>query len=113
MLAYSYCAAYTRMTMNESSPTCKQRRITFNHDGQRVTSATLHLHVQAATPPSPSKHYYPRLIAGSNLPTQKGWIAWLAKADCMHITFAHGYYTIELPEENESRLSGPRPTQFQ
>ena len=25
----------------------------------------------------------------------KGWIAWLPKADCMHITFPHGYYTIE------------------
>ena len=58
MLAYLYCAAYTRMTMNESSPPCEQRRITFYVDGQkvqsavsstRVTSATLHLHVQAAT----------------------------------------------------------------
>ena len=55
MLAYLYCAAYTRMTMNESSPPCEQRRITFDDDGQsvvgstRVTSATIHLHVQAAT----------------------------------------------------------------
>ena len=54
MLAYLYCAAYTRMTMNESSPPCEQRLITFNNDGQRVqlarvTSATLHLHVQDAT----------------------------------------------------------------
>ena len=55
MLAYLYCAAYTRMTMNESSPPCEQRLSTFNDDGQsavgstRVTSATLHLHVQAAT----------------------------------------------------------------
>ena len=47
------------------------------------------------TPPSPSRHYYPRLIDGTNLPTPKGWIAWLANADCMHITFAQGYYTIE------------------
>ena len=63
----------------------------------RVTSATLHLHVQAATntPPSQFRHYYPRLIAGTNLPTPKGWIAWLAKADSAHITFAQGYYTIE------------------
>ena len=37
----------------------------------------------------------PRLIPGSNLPTSEGWIAWLAKAHCMHITFAQGYYTIE------------------
>ena len=36
MLAYLYCAAYTRMTMCESSPPCEQRRITFNDDGQRV-----------------------------------------------------------------------------
>ena len=42
--------------MNESSPSCEQRRITFNDDGQRallarpeLPSATLHLHVQAAT----------------------------------------------------------------
>ena len=49
MLAYLYCAAYTRMTMNESSPPCEQRHITFNDDEQtRLTSATLHLHVQAA-----------------------------------------------------------------
>ena len=31
MLAYLYCAAYTRMTMNESSPPCEQRRITFKY----------------------------------------------------------------------------------
>ena len=36
MLAYLYCAAYTRMIMNESSPPCEQRRITFNDDGQRM-----------------------------------------------------------------------------
>ena len=29
---------------------------------------------------------YPRLIAGTNLPTPKGWIAWWARADCKHIT---------------------------
>ena len=39
MLAYLYCAAYTRRTMNESSPPCEQRRITFNDDGQRVQLA--------------------------------------------------------------------------
>ena len=39
------------------------------------------------TPQSPSRHYYPRLIAGTNLLTPKGWIAWLAKADCTRITF--------------------------
>ena len=39
MLAYFYCAAYTRMTMYESSPPCEQRRITFNDDGQRVQLA--------------------------------------------------------------------------
>ena len=33
--------------------------------------------------------------ASTNFPTPKGWIAWLAKADCTHITFAQGYYTIE------------------
>ena len=34
------------------------------------------------------RHYYPRLIAGTNLPTSKGWIAWLAKAESTHIIFA-------------------------
>ena len=67
MLAYLYCAAYTRMTMNESSPTCKQRRITFNDDGSavgstRVTSATLHLHVKVAT------NYTPPITVQALLP---------------------------------------------
>ena len=48
MLAYLYCAAYTRMTMNESSPPCEQRRITFNDYGQRV---------QLARPELPAPHY--------------------------------------------------------
>ena len=39
MLAYLYCTVYTRMTMNESSSPCEQRRITFNDDGQRVQLA--------------------------------------------------------------------------
>ena len=104
MLAYLYCAAYTRMTINESSPPCEQRRITFNDDGQRVQLALPELsaphyigmyRLLPTTPSSPSRHYYPRLIFGTNLPTPKGWIAWLAKADCTHITFVQGYYTIE------------------
>ena len=104
MLAYLYCAAYNRMTMNESSPPREQRRITFNADGQRLQLARPELpaphyicmyRLQQTTSPSPSRHYYPRLIAGTNLPTPKGWIAWLVKAYCMHITFAQGYYTIE------------------
>ena len=92
------------MTMNKSSLPCEQRHITFNDDGQRVQLAQPELPVPhyicmykllPTTPPSPSRHYYPRFIAGTHLPTQKGWIAWLAKADFMHITFAKGYYTIE------------------
>ena len=103
ILAYLYCAAYTRMTINESSLSCEQRRITFNDDGQRVQLARPELpaphyicmyRLLSTTPPSPSRHYYPRLIAGTNLPTPKGWLAWLAKADCTHITFSQGYYTI-------------------
>ena len=91
MLAYLYCAAYTRMTMNESLASCEQRRITFNDDRQRVLLARPELSAPhyicmymllPTTPPSPSRHYYSRLIAGTNLPTPKGWIAWLAKADC-------------------------------
>ena len=84
MLAYLYCAAYTRMTMNESSLPCEQRRITFKDDGQRMQLARLELpaphyicmyRLLPTTLPSPSRHYYPRLIAGTNLPTPKGWIA--------------------------------------
>ena len=48
MLAYLYCTAYTRMTMNESSPPCEQKRITFNDDGQRVQLARTEL---------PAPHY--------------------------------------------------------
>ena len=104
MLAYLYCAAYTTMTMKESLPLCEQRRITFNDDGQRVRLARPELpaphcicmyRLLPTTLPSPSRHYYPRLITGAHLPTPKGWIAWLAKANCTHINFAQGYYTIE------------------
>ena len=80
MLVYLYCAAYTRMTMNESSPPCEQRHITFNDDGQRVQLARPELtaphyicmyRMLPITFPSPSRHYYPRLIAGTNLPPRK------------------------------------------
>ena len=45
-------------------------------------------------------HHCPGIITPDLLPVPiyrppKGWIAWLAKADCMHITFAKGNYTIE------------------
>ena len=55
MLAYLYCAAYTQMTMNETSPPCEQRRITFNDDGQRVQLARLEL-------PAPDYIYMYRLL---------------------------------------------------
>ena len=76
----------------------------FNDDGQRVQQARPELpaphyicmyRLLPTTLPSPSRHYYSRLIVGTNLLNPKGWIAWLAKADCTHITFAQGYYTIE------------------
>ena len=72
MLAYLYCAAYTRMAMNESSPPCDQRRITFNDDEQRVQLARPELpaphyicmyRLLPTTPRSPSRRYYLRLIA--------------------------------------------------
>ena len=84
ILAYLYCAAYTRMSMNESSPPCEQRRMTFNDDGQRVQLARPELtaphyiwihSLLPTTPLSPSRHYYLRLIADTNLPTPKEWIA--------------------------------------
>ena len=90
--------------MNESSPPCEQRRITFDDDGQRVQLARPELpaphyicHVHAATNYTPitSRHYYPLFIAGTNLPTTKGWIDWLAKVNCTRITFVQCYYTIE------------------
>ena len=37
----------------------------------------------------------PDFSPSTNLPTPKGWIAWLAKEDFTHITFAQGYYTIK------------------
>ena len=101
MIAYLYCAAYTRMTMNESSPICEQTRIIFNNDGQRVQLARPQLpephyicmyRLLPNTLPSQSRHYYPRFITGINLPTPNGWTAWLA--DYTHITFSQGYYTI-------------------
>ena len=56
---------------------------------------------------------FTRLIVDANLPTSKVWIAWLAMADCTHITFSQGYYKLnpKAPEGNEPRLSSPRPTQ--
>ena len=72
MLPYLYCAAYIRMTMNESSLACEQRRITFNDDGQRVQLARPVLpaphyismyRLLSTTPSSPSRHYYHRRIA--------------------------------------------------
>ena len=87
MLAYLYCAAHTRMPillLVKSSPPCEQRRITFNDDGQRVQLARPELPAKhyicmyrllPTTPLSPSRRYYPRLIAGTNLPTRKdGWL---------------------------------------
>ena len=67
------------------------------------------------TAPSPSRHYYPWLIAGTNLPTPKGWIAWLAKSDCTHITLSKVITQLnpKAPEGNEPRWLGPRPTQYQ
>ena len=117
MLAYLYFATYTRMTINESSPSCEQRRITFNDDGQRVQLARLELpaphyicmyRLLPTTPISPSRHHYPQLIAGTNLLIPKGWIAWLAKADCTHITFAQGYYTFECQRHQKEINPGCR-----
>ena len=72
--------------------------------------------VQAATKytPSPSRNYYPRLIAGTTLPKPKGWIPWLAKVDCTHINLPKVITQLnpKAPEGNETRLSGPRPTQY-
>ena len=57
MLAYLYCAAYNRMTMNESSPPCEQRHITFNDDEQRE---------QFARPKLPAPHYILHVKAATN-----------------------------------------------
>ena len=83
---------------------CYQRHITFACTGCYIST----------THPSPSRHYYPQLIAGTNLPTQKRWIAWWARAKCMNVTVAQGYYTLLNPkvrERNDPRLSGPTLTQ--
>ena len=62
------------------------------------------------TPPSPSRHYYLRLIAGTNLPIPKVCIAWWARAQCTHITFAQ--LNPKTPEGNKPRLLCPRPTRY-
>ena len=68
----------------------------FDDDGQRVQYAGPELpaphyictyRLIPTTPPSPARHYYPRLIAGTNLPTAKGWTAWRARAQSTYITF--------------------------
>ena len=66
------------------------------------------------------RQYYPRLIAGTNLPTSKGWKAWLAKAECTHIAFTQDYYTIESKDTGrkwtqvyrvQDQLSANEPTE--
>ena len=61
------------------------------------------------------RHYYPRPIADTNLPTPKGWISLVSKGRLYGHTFAQGYYTIESKGTgwNVTRLSGSRPTQYQ
>ena len=97
----------------------------FNDDGRECSrlDPTYQSHITFACtgcyqlhPHHRLRHYYPRLIAGTNLPTSKGWIAWLAKAECMYIIFAQDYYTIESKDTERKWtqvLSGPRPTQYQ
>ena len=82
----------------------------------QVTSATLHLHVQAATtPPSPSRHYCPD---SSPAPIYR------PKKDGQLGELGHYVRTLPLPqvitqlnskarERNYHRLSRPRPTQCQ
>ena len=104
MPAYLYCAAYTRMTMNESSPPCEQRRITFNDDGQRVQLARPELpashnicmyRLLPTTPLITVQALLPPTYCRRQLTDPKGWIVWLATTDCTHITFAQSYFTIE------------------
>ena len=96
----------------------------FNDDGRRMQWARHELpaphyicmyRLLPTTPLSPSRHYYPQLIAGTNLPTPKGWIAWLAKACCTHITLAQVITQLnpKALKGNEPSLSGSRPTQYQ
>ena len=63
MLAYLYCAAYIRMTMNEASPPCEQMRIKFiddGHDDLHVQPATIYtpLTVKALLPPTYCRHQF-------------------------------------------------------
>ena len=45
MLAYLYCAAYFRMTMNESSPLCDQRCITESNVTSEFKKICLETHL--------------------------------------------------------------------
>ena len=84
------------MTMNESSPPCEQRCLTFNDHGQSALwldpSYQRHITFACTGCYQLHPHHHPGIVtpdnAGTNLPTPKGWIAWLVKADCMHISFA-------------------------
>ena len=75
---------------NDDGRECSRLDPTYQHHITFACTGCYQLH-----PHHRLRHYYPRLIAGTNLPTSKGWIAWLVKAECTHITFAQGYYTIE------------------
>ena len=96
---------YTRMTINESSKPCEQRRITFKDDGQRVqlTRPELlapHLHVQAAT------NYIPITVQALLTPTYCRYQFTDPKPRLLQLN-------PKALERNEPRLSGPRPTQYQ
>ena len=93
----------------------------FNDDQQRVQQTLSELpppyyicmySCYQLHPSSPSRHYYPRLIAGTNLLTPEGWIAWFAKADCTQIPLPKVIIQLnsKAPEGNELRLSDPRQT---
>ena len=57
-----------------------------------------------------SSHYYSRQIAGTNLPTARGWIAWLARPRVYVHNLLQSYYTMESKGSrgNLTEVEGPK-----
>ena len=60
------------------------------------------------TPPSLQWHYYPRQIAGTNLPTPKGWIALLARAHVHNLLRVITRSNPKFSSGNLTQVEGPK-----
>ena len=97
MLAYLYCAAYIRIQCTSHHHPVNRGALHLTMMGRECSwlDPSYQRHIAFACtgcyqlhPHHRLRHYFHRLIAGTNLPTPKGLITWLAKADCTYTTFA-------------------------